>query len=69
MAEKRNAYRLLVGTPEGNRQLERPRPKWVDNSEMNLRKIGRGSADWIGLVQDSDKWRALVNATINFRVP
>jgi hypothetical protein len=65
MEEKRNAYRLLVGKG----LLGRPRPRWVDNIKMNIRKIGWVSANWIGLVQDSDKWKVLVNAIISFRVP
>jgi hypothetical protein len=62
MGEKRNAYRLLVGKPEGKRPLGRPRRRWVNNSKMDLLGIVWGGVDWIGLAQDSDKWRALVNA-------
>jgi hypothetical protein len=62
MGEKRNAYRLLVGKPEGKRPLGRPRRRWVDNIKMDLLEIGWGSVDWIGLAQDRDKWRALMNA-------
>jgi hypothetical protein len=69
MGEKRNAYRLLVGKPEGKRPLGRPRRRWVDNIKMDLLEIGWGGVDWIGLAQDRDKWRALVNAVMNFRVP
>jgi hypothetical protein len=67
--EKRNAYRLLAGKPEGKRPLGRPRRRWVDNIKMDLSKIGWGSVDWIALAQDRDKWRALVNAVMNLRVP
>jgi hypothetical protein len=67
--EKRNAYRLLVGKPEGRRPLGRPRPRWVDNIMMDLVEVGWGDVDWIGLAQDRDKWRALVNAVMNLRVP
>jgi hypothetical protein len=67
--KKRNAYRLLVGKPEGKRPLGRPRRRWVDNIKMNLLEIGWGGVDWIGLAQDRDKWRALVNAVMNLRVP
>jgi hypothetical protein len=67
--EKRNAYRLFVGKPEGKRPLGRPRHRWVDNIKMDLLEIGWGSVDWIGLAQDRNKWRALVNAVMNIRVP
>jgi hypothetical protein len=52
MGEKRNAYRLLVGKPEGKRPLGRPRRRWVDNIRMDLGEVGRGDVDWIGLAQD-----------------
>jgi hypothetical protein len=63
--EKRNAYTLLVG----KRSLGRPRLKWVDNIRMDLGEVGRGDVDWIGLVQDRNRWRALVNSVLNLRVP
>jgi hypothetical protein len=66
---KRNAYRILVGKPEGKRQLRRPRRSWVDNIKMDLREIGWDSMDWIDLAQDRDQWRALVNTVMNLRVP
>jgi hypothetical protein len=69
MGEKRNAYRLLVGKPEGRRPLGRPRHRWLDNIRMDLAKVGWGDVDWIGLAQDRDKWRALVNSVLNLRVP
>jgi hypothetical protein len=69
MGEKRNAYRLLVGKPEGKRPLGRPKCRWVDNTKMYLLEIGWGGVDWIGLTQDRNKWRALVNAVMNLRVP
>jgi hypothetical protein len=61
MGEKRNAYRILVGKPEGERPLVRPRRKCLDNNKMDLRGIERDGMDWIDLVQDRDQWRALVN--------
>jgi hypothetical protein len=69
MGEKRNACMLSVGKPEGRRPLGRPRPKWVDNIRMDIVEIGWGDVDWIGLAQDRDGWRALVNAVMNLRVP
>jgi hypothetical protein len=69
MGEKRNAYRLLVGKPEGKRPLGRPRRRWVDNIKVDLLEIGWGGVDWIGIAQDRDKWRALANAVMNLRVP
>jgi hypothetical protein len=69
MGEKRNAYRLLVGKPEGKRPLGRPRRRWVDNIKMDRLEIGWGGVHWIGLAQDKDKWKALVNAVMNLRVP
>jgi hypothetical protein len=69
MGEKRNVYRLLVGKPEGNRPLGRPRHRWIDNIKMDLLEIGLGVVDWIGLTQDRYRWRALVNAVMNLRVP
>jgi hypothetical protein len=67
--EKRNAYRLLVEKPEGRRPLERPRRRWLDNIRMNFVGVGWGDVDWIGLAQDRDRWRDLVNSVLNLRVP
>jgi hypothetical protein len=69
MGKKRNVYRLLVGKPEGNRPLGRPSRRWVDNIKMDLGEVGWGDVDWIGLAQDRDRRRALVNAVMNIRVP
>jgi hypothetical protein len=69
MGEKRNAYRLLVGKPERRRPLGRPRRRWLDNIGMDLVEVGWGDVNSIGLPQDRDKWRALVIAVINLRVP
>jgi hypothetical protein len=69
MVEKRNAYRLLVSKPEGKRPLGRPRRQWVDNIRMDLGEVGWGDVDWIGLAQDRNRWRALVNSVLNLRVP
>jgi hypothetical protein len=69
MGEKRNAYRILVGNAEGKRPLGRPRHRWVDNIKVNLRGIGWDGMDWIDLVEDRDKRRALVYTVMNLRVP
>jgi hypothetical protein len=67
--EKRNAYRLLVGKPEGKRPLGRQRRTWVDDIRMDFGEVGWGDVDWIGLAQDRNRWRALVNSVLNLRVP
>jgi hypothetical protein len=67
--EERNAYRILVGKPEGKRRLGRSRHRWVDNIKMDLREIVWDDMDCIDLTQDRDKWRALVNMVMNLRVP
>jgi hypothetical protein len=66
--EKRNAYRLLLGKPEGRRPLGRPRRRWLDNIRRDLVEVGWGDVDWIGVAQDRDRWRALLNAVLNLRV-
>jgi hypothetical protein len=68
MGKKRTTYRIMVGRLEGRRQVGRPRRRWVSNIEMDL-KIRWGGVDWIGLAQDMDRWRALVNAAMNLRIP
>jgi hypothetical protein len=68
MGEKRNAYRILMGKPGGKRP-RRPRRRWEDNIRMDLREIRCGGMAWIGLAQDRDQWRALVNTVMNLRVP
>jgi hypothetical protein len=69
MGKKRNAYRLLVGKPEGKRPLGRPRRRWVDNIRMDLGEVGWDDMDWICLPKDRNRWRALVNSVLNLRVP
>ncbi|KAJ4443578.1 hypothetical protein ANN_05252 [Periplaneta americana] len=68
MGESRNAYRVLVGRPEGKRPLGRPRRRWEDNIKMDLREVGYDDRDWINLAQDRDRWRAYVRAAMNLRV-
>ena len=69
MGEGRGVYRVLVGKPEGKRPLGRPRRRWEDNIRMDLQEVGLGYEGWIGLAQDRDRWRALVSAVRNRRVP
>ena len=69
MGEEREVYRVLVGKPEGRRPLGRRRRRWVDNIRMDLQEVGCGYMDWIGLAQDRDRWRTLVSAVMNLRVP
>jgi hypothetical protein len=69
MGEERKLYKVLVGKPEGNRSLERPRRRWEDGIRMDLREIGLGGVvDWIRLAQVRDRWRAVVSAVMNLRV-
>ena len=69
VGERRGVYRVLVGKPKGKRPFGRPRLRWEDNIKMDLQEVGYGSMDWIELAQDRDRWRALVNAVMNLRVP
>jgi hypothetical protein len=69
MGEERSVYRILVGKPEGNSPLRRPRCSWEDNIRMELQEMGCGGIDRNGLAQDRDRWRALVNAVMNLRLP
>ena len=67
--ERRDVYRDLVRKPEGKRPLGRSRRRWEDNIKLDLQEMGCGGLDWIELAQDRDRWRALVNAVMNFRIP
>ena len=60
---------VLVGKPEGKRPLGRPKRRWEDNIKIYLQEVGCESIDWIDVAQDRERWRALVNAVMNFRVP
>jgi hypothetical protein len=64
MGEERDVYGFLVGKPEGKRTLGRPRCRWDDNIRMYFQEVGCGSMDWIGLAQDRDRWRGIVNAVM-----
>jgi hypothetical protein len=67
--ERRGVYGVSVGKLEKGRSFGRPRCRWEDNIKMDLLEVGCGSMDWIELPQDRDRWRALVNAVMNLRVP
>jgi len=69
IGEERVVCRVLVGKPEGERPLGRPRRRWVDNIRTDLQEVGCGYMDCIGLAQDRDRWRTLVSPVMNLRVP
>jgi hypothetical protein len=69
MAARRGVYRVLVGIHKGERRLGRPRHRWQDNSKMNFQEVGGGVVDWSDLARDRDRWRALIKAVMNLRVP
>jgi hypothetical protein len=69
MVDRKGVYGVLWGRPEGKRSLERPRRRWEDNIEMDLKEAGRGTMDWIAVVHVRDSWRAIVNAVMNLRIP
>jgi hypothetical protein len=68
MGEERKVYKVLEGKPEGKRPLGRPRRRWEDGIRMDVRDIGLGGVDWIRLVQDRDRWLAVVSAVMDLRV-
>ena len=69
MGEGRGVHKVLVGKPEGNRPLGRPRRGWEDNIKVEILEVGRGCGDWMELAEDRDRWRAFVSTAMNFRVP
>ena len=69
MEEGRGVHKVLVGKPEGQRLLGRPRCRWEDNIKMDLQEVGCDGMEWIVLAQDRDRWWALVNAVMNIQVP
>ena len=68
MGERRGIYKILLGKPEGKRTLGRTRRRWEDNINTDIQEVGCGGMDWIDLVQDKDRWLALVNVVMNFRI-
>ena len=69
IVEGRGVHRFVVGKPEGKRPLGRPRRRWEDNIKMDLQEVGGSCGDWMELAQDRDRWWALVDMVMNFRVP
>jgi hypothetical protein len=69
MGERRHVYRVLVGKSEGKRPCGRPRHRWEGNIKTDLQEVGCGGMDWIDLALDRNRWRVLVNAVMNLRVP
>ena len=69
MGDRRGEYRVLVGKHKGKRPLGKPRRRWQDNAKMDLQEVSWEGTDWIDLAQDRYRWRALVNAAMNLRVP
>jgi len=69
MEERSGVYWVSVGKPEGKRPLGRPRRRWEDNIKMDLQEVGCGGMDWIDLAQDRDRWRGIVSAVMNLRIP
>jgi len=67
--ERRGVDKVLVGKPEGNRPIGRPRHRWEDNIKMNIQEVGWGVMDWIVLAKDRDRWWAVVNVVMNLQVP
>jgi hypothetical protein len=67
--EGRGVNRAMVGKTEGRRQLGGPSRRWEDNIKMEIQEVRCGGTDWIELVHDRDRWRALVTAVMNIRVP
>jgi hypothetical protein len=69
MGQRRLAYKILVGKPEGKKPLGTPRHRWKDNIEMDHQEVGCGGMDWVDLAQDRNRWQAVGNAVINLQVP
>ena len=69
MGEKRGAFRVLVGRVEERRPLGRPRNRWEDDIKIDFLEVRWEGVDWVDLVLDKERWRALVSAVMNLRVP
>jgi hypothetical protein len=65
----RGVHRVLVRKPEGKKPMGKPRSRWEDNIKMDLQEVGGRFGEWMELVQDRERWRALVSTVMNFRVP
>ena len=69
VGERRGVYRVIVGKPEGKSPLVRPRRRWEDIIKKDLQEVGLEDMDWIDLAEDRDRWRAVMNAVMNFQAP
>ena len=69
MGEGRGVHRVLVGKPEVERPLGRPRRRWEDNIRMDLQEVGGSCGDWMELAQDRDRWRAIMSTVMSLRAP
>ena len=69
LGDRRGAYTILVGKPEGKRPLGRRRCRWEDNIKTELKEISSEGVELIYLAHNKDRWRAVVNTVTNFQFP